>query len=109
MKRKAKNNRTRSKPPVDLTGRRFGKWMVLKYAGEKVRYSNGRGYLTRLWLCRCDCGVKKQVPTSNLTKGLSTKCWRCAHPKYSLFIPGTLWPLVQTPTQRPTARGMARL
>ena len=35
MKRKAKSKPTCSKPPVDLTGKRFGKWTVLKYAGEK--------------------------------------------------------------------------
>jgi hypothetical protein len=51
MKKQPKTIRKRTKrsnPPKDLTGKRFGKWVVLKYAGEKVNH--------RLWLCRCDCG-----------------------------------------------------
>jgi hypothetical protein len=58
---------------VDLTGRRFGKWVVLKYAGEKVNH--------RLWLCRCDCGVQKNVYESNLIGKRSTKCGRCPRDK----------------------------
>ena len=79
MKQKAKSVRTRTDPPADLTGRRFGKWMVLKYAGQKVHSYRGQRFSTRMWLCRCDCGVQKEVPHHNLTGGRSTKCLRCCH------------------------------
>ena len=82
MKRKAKNIRTRSKSPVDLTGKRFGKWTVLEYAGQRIRCYRGEKFLTRMWLCRCDCGVQKEVRDSNLTGGRSTKCQRCGHTKH---------------------------
>jgi hypothetical protein len=57
-------------PAFDLTGKRFGKWLVLEYAGKK-------GF-NRLWLCRCECGVEKNVSGSNLLGKLSTQCQRCA-------------------------------
>jgi hypothetical protein len=71
MKQQAKNTRTRTDPPADLTGMRFGKWTVLKYAGRKAS--------KRMWFCRCDCGVQKQVPHHNLTRGHSKQCRRCCH------------------------------
>jgi len=60
----------RSKPPEDLTGKRFGKWVVQKYAGKKDKY--------RLWLCRCDCGVQNNVYEFSLIKADSKQCKRCA-------------------------------
>lgn len=56
-------------PPVDLSGKRFGKWLVRKYAGSTRS--------KHMWLCRCDCGVQRQIPQSNLTAGRSTKCSQC--------------------------------
>jgi hypothetical protein len=63
----------KSTPPdsaKDLTGKRFGKWVVLEYAGKKG--------CNRLWLCRCECGVEKNVSQGNLLCKLSTQCQRCA-------------------------------
>ncbi len=65
-----------STPPKDLTGRRFGKWVVQKYAGEKSH--------SRLWLCRCDCGVQKNVYESSLISKRSTQCLRCSWAKHSM-------------------------
>jgi hypothetical protein len=59
MKQNGNSKRTRRNPPADLTGMRFGKWTVLKYAGKKSS--------KRMWLCRCDCGVQKQVTASSRT------------------------------------------
>ena len=56
--------------PKDLTGKRFGKWVVLKYAGKKVAH--------KIWLCRCDCDVQKHVHESNLVGKLSTQCRQCS-------------------------------
>jgi hypothetical protein len=66
MKQQTKTIRSRTDPPADLTGMRFGKWMVLKNAGQKIRYYRGWKFSTRMWLCRCDCGVQKEVPHYNL-------------------------------------------
>jgi len=53
----------------DLTGQRFGKLVVLEYAGATDKQ---RG----LWKCRCDCDLNKIiiVTTSNLTSGNTTSC-----------------------------------
>lgn len=46
----------------DLTGQRFGKLVVLSYAGkDKNRHS--------LWLCRCDCGTEKIISSTALMSG----------------------------------------
>ncbi len=72
----------------DLSGRRFGRWIVLKYAGCRNRFirpSPGRSLALggvqkiRTWQCRCDCGVTRNVPHHNLTKGCSTQCADCGH------------------------------
>lgn len=47
---------------VDLTGKRFGRWTVLK------RLSG------RYWKCRCDCGTETHVYNSSLISGVSTSC-----------------------------------
>jgi hypothetical protein len=70
-----------SKPAKDLTGRRFGKWVVVNYAGTKVSLYKGYKYYYRMWLCRCDCGVQKNVYESNLISKRSTKCSRCPRVK----------------------------
>lgn len=45
-------------PPLDLTGRRFGKLLVVARAEGKTR----GGY----WLCRCDCGREEVIPAWRL-------------------------------------------
>lgn len=48
---------------VDLTGRVFGYWKVIRYKGS------------RLWECECTaCGNTKDVAYSNLVNGLSKSC-----------------------------------
>jgi len=85
MKKQPKTIRKtkQSKPPKDLTGNRFGNWVVLKYAGAKVSLYKGQKYYNRMWLCRCDCGVQKNVYESNLISKLSTKCRQCPREKSS--------------------------
>lgn len=51
---------------TDLAGRRFGRWIVLKYAETKRRSAR--------WWCRCDCGAKKIVDAYNLVSGRSKSC-----------------------------------
>lgn len=56
---------------IDLTGKRFGKLLVL----EKAYSKNYRVY----WRCLCDCGQETFVPTSNLTRLHTTSCGCVAH------------------------------
>jgi hypothetical protein len=51
---------------IDLTNKKFGRWLVLKYIGN----SN--------WLCQCECGTTSKVRTSELKNGNSRSCG-CLH------------------------------
>lgn len=51
---------------VDLSGRRFGKLVVERYAGSR----NGRA----VWHCLCDCGNELDVFSSYLTTGDTKSC-----------------------------------
>jgi hypothetical protein len=56
---------------IDLTGKRFGKLVVLEQAeksGQRLR-----------WRCRCDCGGESVVFGNNLQRGHTQSCG-CLHP-----------------------------
>lgn len=56
----------------DLTGKRFGKLVVLEKSEERRR-----GHY--LWRCQCDCGTICEKPTGELNAGTATSCgcsWR---------------------------------
>lgn len=55
-------------PRVDLVGRRFGRLLVLAYAGRVYR---DRYYSTR---CRCECGEELEVRVDALRRGTATSC-----------------------------------
>lgn len=57
---------------IDLTGKRFGRWTVLR-AGALRGSATDR---TLMWLCRCDCGIEREVNGNNLRRGASTSCHR---------------------------------
>lgn len=50
----------------DLKGKHFGEWEVLEYLGNSK------------WLCRCSCGVEKEILTGKLT---SHQTMSCGHSK----------------------------
>lgn len=50
----------------DIKGKRFGRLVALQLSGKK----NGRLY----WLCRCDCGVEKEVASLHLCTGRIRSC-----------------------------------
>lgn len=56
---------------IDLTGRRFGRLVVIERTNEKA----GRNYK---WLCLCDCGTYKTIRGSGLTHGEALSCG-CLH------------------------------
>lgn len=52
---------------IDLTGQKFGRWVVLE------RAENDRNKNTR-WLCRCKCSKERIVQGDHLKSGASTSC-----------------------------------
>jgi hypothetical protein len=56
---------------IDLAGRTFARWTVLRRAGR-----NRSGKI--LWRCRCECGNESDVVGANLMRGISTQCRHCA-------------------------------
>ena len=61
--------------PVDkdeLIGKTIGKWTVLEFVCYKK--SDGNRYL-----CRCECGLEKEVVGYYLRSGKSTQCRKCAY------------------------------
>jgi len=55
-----------SRKIIDLTGQRFGKWVVL----DEHKSVNG----STLWLCCCDCGTEKYVCAGSLRRGIAKSC-----------------------------------
>ena len=55
---------------IDLTGRRFGMWTVVKRSDSPVKENNH----CTMWLCRCDCGTERDVSSSSLRAGSSKSC-----------------------------------
>ena len=53
-------------PKTDLTGKRFGRLVVLEY----VRPEHGEGK----WRCRCDCGAITYKKTGHLNAGTAISC-----------------------------------
>jgi hypothetical protein len=60
----ARFSRGRELRRIDLAGKRFGRWIVLGYAGGKHCK----------WCCICDCGTKADVRGADLRGGISKSC-----------------------------------
>ena len=52
----------------ELTGNRYGKLVVIEYAG--MREKDHRS----LWLCKCDCGNTKVYSSNVLARGAANSC-----------------------------------
>lgn len=55
----------------DITGRRYGRLVVLGFAGRYILNGKPRGLI---WLCRCDCGKEIKVRYSNIEHCAQTSC-----------------------------------
>lgn len=64
---KAKLNRE------SMIGKKFGKWLVLKALPKEFTIKT----ISKM-LCRCDCGIEKEVDMISLKNNRSTKCKSCA-------------------------------
>lgn len=62
-----------SRELIDLTGQRFGRWTVLRRAGNYGDYYID-GHTSPTWLCRCDCGAEGVVTGNNLRMCKSLSC-----------------------------------
>lgn len=62
-----------SRPPADLTGRRYGLLTVIALTDQRNAY--GR----LLYRCRCDCGGERLATRANLQRGEITSCGCKAH------------------------------
>lgn len=51
---------------IDITGMKFQRWTVI---GPQRLIVGGSK-----WLCRCECGVEREVKSASLRRGLSTSC-----------------------------------
>jgi hypothetical protein len=54
---------------IDMTGRRYGCWTVIRFAVEE--HVPGR---QPRWLCRCACGTERTVAGQMLRNGRSRSC-----------------------------------
>ena len=59
----------------DLTGQKFGNWVVLyrNVDEEEIRKSSGVTFHD-LWVCQCECGATKTVQGSHLRSGKTKSC-----------------------------------
>lgn len=64
---------------IDLTGQRFGKWLVLSRNDEDDKHGNVR------WSCLCDCGKLVTVIGCSLRNGRSASCGCDFQEKMSLL------------------------
>ncbi len=71
----------------DLTGKRFGRLVVVECAGQAEKHGNYR------WKCRCDCGQVVVVKAGRLKSGNTATCgcirqrhWRSASPEYRSWM-----------------------
>jgi len=65
-----------SMKPLNLTGIRFGRLVVVKPSDKRT---SAGGFI---WICRCDCGNDAEVRRSNLRSGATQSCG-CLHRELS--------------------------
>jgi hypothetical protein len=63
------------RPIDDLTGRKFGRWIVLP------RDDFESNYRRRKWLVQCECGKLRLVAGQDLLNGRSASCGCASHRK----------------------------
>lgn len=57
---------------IDISGNRYGRLLVVGYAG--IIRSKKSGHTATLWNCKCDCGNELTVPRYRLTSGNTRSC-----------------------------------
>lgn len=59
-----------SKKTKNLLGMRFGKLVVIEFAG----YKKDKCGSSASWICKCDCGNEKEIYASQLLQGITRSC-----------------------------------
>jgi hypothetical protein len=62
-----------NKQVIDISGKKFNRWSVIKYLGTDKRNE-------AMFLCECDCGTKRVLLSSTLRYGTSKGCTNCRTP-----------------------------
>lgn len=55
------------RPPLDLTGQRFGRLVAVSDTGRRTGNN-------AVWLCRCDCGGEHEAQANHLRRGVVGSC-----------------------------------
>jgi hypothetical protein len=77
---------------IDLTGKMFGEWVVLKRVPTPAgRGSSPSAQRTTYYLCRCSCGIKKILRSQSLREGHSKRCAKCATEAQRGKVEPCLW------------------
>ena len=73
---------------IDLTGQQFGLWTVIRRDTEKEQKykSTHKKAGTAQWICKCQCGLVRSIPTGNLRQGKSKGCPKCTAKTPSNYI-----------------------
>lgn len=83
----------------DLTGKRFGKLVVVGLSNERTA---DRRYI---WVCRCDCGNMKNVPSRSLKKGITRSCGCLAKRNYDVKSRlYSIWPGIKARCNNPNKK-----
>ena len=56
----------------NIKDQKFNDWIVLEYRGMKPNNRNA------FWLCKCKCGIEKEVSAQSLKNNTSKRCVKCA-------------------------------
>lgn len=67
---------------IDLTGREYGRWRVLRMANATTPKIK--------WICVCACGSESIVGGQSLRDGSSTQCFRCGRAAAALSCRRTM-------------------
>jgi hypothetical protein len=58
------------KPPLDMSGQRFGRLIILDQHKSVRRYNRQQIF----WFCRCDCGTERWILGELLRRGTALSC-----------------------------------
>ena len=64
-------NHAGGRAPLELTGRRFGRLLVMEQAPRPIRFGSPPG---TYWFCWCDCGQNRIVLGRSLVTGGTQSC-----------------------------------
>lgn len=56
-------------------GKKFGNWTVIQFAGRR-KIGNSRSQFS-FWLCRCICGIEKELRRDYIASKKSKSCGKC--------------------------------